>query len=499
MSCTTLLVGKNASYDGSTMIARNEDSGSGSFSSKDFIVVKPEEQPRKYKSVISKVEIDLPENPMRYTALPNGDNSEGIWACAGVNEKNVAMSATETLTSNERVLGADPLVRYIPACGKEGEKDFVPEKFGGIGEEDLVTITLPYINSAREGVIRLGELHEKYGTYEMNGIAFSDVDEIWWFETVGGHHWIARRVPDDCYVTMPNQLGLDEFDFEDAFSEQKEFMCSKDMREFIKENHLDLSLDGNFNPRDAFGSHSDSDHVYNTPRAWIMQKFFNPHSNIWDGDFADYKPSDDDIPWCRVPEKKITIEDAKYSLSSHYQGTIYDVYSKHNDNCLKGSLRPIGINRNNVLALIQIRPDKNESVKAIEWLAFGCNVFNAFVPFYTDINDTPKYLKNSGTIATTENFYWTNRIIAALCDPHFSENSSHIERYQLSVQSKARNLIKKYDEKISKLDYEKASEISEEANAEIAKMLKEETEKVLSAVLYESSCLMKNSFSKSDM
>ncbi|WP_274958325.1 C69 family dipeptidase, partial [Thermophilibacter provencensis] len=23
-------------------------------------------------------------------------------------------------------------------------------------------------------------------------------------ETVGGHHWIARRVPDDCYVTMPN-------------------------------------------------------------------------------------------------------------------------------------------------------------------------------------------------------------------------------------------------------------------------------------------------------
>lgn len=43
----------------------------------------------------------------------------------------------------------------------------------------------------------------------MNSIAFQDVDEIWWLETVGGHHWIARRVPDDCYVIMPNQLGLD--------------------------------------------------------------------------------------------------------------------------------------------------------------------------------------------------------------------------------------------------------------------------------------------------
>ena len=41
MSCTTLLVGKNASYDGSTMIARNEDSVAGSFDEKKLIVVHP--------------------------------------------------------------------------------------------------------------------------------------------------------------------------------------------------------------------------------------------------------------------------------------------------------------------------------------------------------------------------------------------------------------------------------------------------------------------------
>ena len=50
----------------------------------------------------------------------------------------------------------------------------------------------------------------------MNGIAFSDEDEIWWLETIGGHHWIAKRVPDDAYVTMPNQLGIDYFDLLDA-------------------------------------------------------------------------------------------------------------------------------------------------------------------------------------------------------------------------------------------------------------------------------------------
>ena len=46
---------------------------------------------------------------------------------------------------------------------------------------------------------------------------------------------------------MPNQLGLDVFDLEDALFEQKEYMCSADMREFIEENHLDLSFDDCFN------------------------------------------------------------------------------------------------------------------------------------------------------------------------------------------------------------------------------------------------------------
>ena len=59
MACTTILVGKKASYDGSTMIARTEDSQSGVFTPKEFLVVTPEDQPRHYQSVLSKFSIDL--------------------------------------------------------------------------------------------------------------------------------------------------------------------------------------------------------------------------------------------------------------------------------------------------------------------------------------------------------------------------------------------------------------------------------------------------------
>ena len=82
---------------------------------------------------------------MRYTAVPNALDGEGIWAAHGVNAAGVGMTATETITSNARVLGADPLVEYVPA------KDGVEEISGGIGEEDIVSLVLPLHSQCQRG------------------------------------------------------------------------------------------------------------------------------------------------------------------------------------------------------------------------------------------------------------------------------------------------------------------------------------------------------------
>lgn len=541
MPCTTILVGKAASYDGSTIIARNDDSGAGSYTPKKYAVVHPEEQPRIYKSVISHVEIELPDDPMRYTCVPNALSGEGIWAASGVNAANVAMTATETITSNPRVLGADPLVCYEPA---DGDK---PEKAGGIGEEDIVSITLPYIKSAREGVIRLGSLLEQYGTYEMNGVAFQDVDEIWWLETIGGHHWIARKVPDDVYVVMPKQFGMDEFDLADAFGAQNEFMCSADLPEFIEKYHLNVenmecvmlrnisqtgelqdkdenddcgqevddtnnetdSSDGTYTsiicPRDIFGSHDDADHVYNTPRAWFMERTLNPNSAVWDGPDADFTPVSDDIPWCMIPEKKITMEDVKYVLSSHYQGTPYDPYGNYGDKSLRGAYRSIGVNRTDFMSAIQIRPYADEDSSAIQWLAFASNAFNVMVPFYTNVDEVPEYLANTSAEVSTDNFYWTSRMIAAMADASYAKSVFHIERYDEKVMSKAHEIIYRYDDllgadrdvqtdAVSKL----GQKLRQQANRETADMVRQAASDTLGKVLYELSNQMKNSYSRSD-
>ena len=90
MSCTTILVGKKASFDGSTIIARNEDCSSGEFCEKRMSVENAAGK-KTYKSVIGHLEVALPEGGGRYTCMPNADLKDGLWEAAGVNEHNVAM------------------------------------------------------------------------------------------------------------------------------------------------------------------------------------------------------------------------------------------------------------------------------------------------------------------------------------------------------------------------------------------------------------------------
>lgn len=479
MPCTTILVGRAASCDGSTIIARNDDAGSFHYTAKKVQIIPARKEPATYKSVLSHAEIPLPGDALAHTAAPNALEGEGIWAASGINEANVSMTATETITSNPRVLGADPLVK------------------SGIGEEDLVMLVLPYIRSAREGVERLGTLLETYGTYEMNGIAFQDEQEIWFLETIGGHHWMARKVPDDGVVVMPNQLGIDRLDFQDSAG--RENLFSKDLPQFVEKHHLDLTMEGPFDPRAAFGSHEDSDHVYNTPRAWFMLRYLLPHSFQWDGLDADYRPTDDDLPWCVRPERKVTIEDVKYLLSSHYQGTPYDPYATYGDSKMRGAYRSIGINRTDLLSINQLRPGMRADCAAVQWISFGSNAFNVSLPMYSRVPEVPEYLSNTGAHATTDSFYWVSRMIAAMADASYKTCLAHIERYQLAAASKAHEILNRYDHLLlAQADEEKRIQLRLSANQELSDMVQELSQDTLDKVLFERSNGMKNAYARAD-
>ena len=313
-------------------------------------------------------------------------------------------------------------------------------------------------------------------------------------ETIGGHHWMARRVPDDVVVVNPNQFGMDAFDLDDALGEGKAHLCSKDLRAFIAENDLDLNQNGAFNPRDVFGSHTDMDHIYNTPRAWFMGRYLTPYSHRWEGENAEFTPESDNIPWSFIPDRKIAVEDVKYMLSGHYQGTEFDPYLGR-DTGKRGRYRSIGINRTGVTSICQIRPGMPEAIRGIEWICFGSTAFAAMLPVYPNVPKLPKYLSNVTLDVSTENYYWASRLIGTLADHDYPGCVQHIERYENAVMTKGRQIVREYDRRMTETgDFSLAAE----ANEKLCKMAREQTTGTLGKVLYESSVHMKNGYNRAD-
>lgn len=451
-TCTTFLAGKAATLDGSTLICRQEDYGNA-FDPQRFVVVDPKDQPLHYASKTTKFTLELPDNPLKYTSVPDADDSAGVFAAGGINAANVAMTATETATTNARVLGADPY-----------------NTESGIGEEDFVVLVLPYIKSAREGVKRLGHLLEQYGTYESNGIAFSDHDEVWYFETIGGHHWAAQKIPDDAYVIAPNQFNIADYDFESDSS-----MYSADLPTFIKQHHL--NPEHGLNLREIFGSRTASDARYNYPRAWYVQRLLS--------DEAGQQPTDQDLPFICHPKHKLAIEDVKQAMSSHFQQTDYDPYG-HGPVNERQKYRPIALNRNLEIHMLQIRNHVPDSIAGVHWLAFGPNTFNAVVPFYANIDDTPAPYKNTTGDFDLQNMYWLTHTIAALGDQNYHRYEMMEEAFEQTVVAACRQLQEQMDAKAA--DIEDQSLLSAEltkTNEKMAQISLNESTKLLGKMVKE--------------
>ena len=59
----------------------------------------------------------------------------------------------------------------------------------------------------------------------------------------------------------------------------------------------------------------------------------------------------------------------------------FTCYGSKGTPATRGAYRPIGINRNSQLAVLQLRPYAQPAYRAVQWMAFGSNSFNALIPY----------------------------------------------------------------------------------------------------------------------
>ena len=156
--CTTIIVGKRATTDGSMIVARSDD-WSAVVAKRLKVHPAKGQGPEEFVSFNNGFRCPLPKEALGYMGMPPYQYPDQ-WESAGFNTAGVGMSATESIFSSEKALAADPLVP------------------NGLGEISINSVVLPYVHSAKEGVERLGALIEKYGIAEGFGVGFIDQKEI---------------------------------------------------------------------------------------------------------------------------------------------------------------------------------------------------------------------------------------------------------------------------------------------------------------------------------
>lgn len=456
-ACTTLLAGKNSTNDGSTMIARNEDMGSAW--AKHFVVREENSNDANFVSAENGFSLQLPEEQLKYTATPEWDVSEGLFEEGGINSKNIAMSATESTTVKEEVLELDPLVE------------------NGISESSMLTVVLPYIESAKDGVERLGKIIEEEGTAEMNGVIFSDKDEIWYMDTLTGHHWAAVRVPDDQYAVIANTVSIQEFDWDN----EEEYLYSDGLKDFIDNNEL-ADTTGEISIREIFADTED-DAEYNLPRVWYGQQLLTD---------SDQQIEDTEFNLFETPDEPITVQKVAQVLGSHYEGTEHDPFVKtkteakkevaenqsfwdkvkalfvskeqeesETDANVEVSYRPISVPQTMESHILQIRNDMPEEISAIHWLALGVPDTSNYIPFYSSITETPVEYQMGDDEPDGESAYWAYREIHALAVPYYDEfKETDIVPVQEDVWTHMENSVEEIDAEAEKILEDNPSELS---------------------------------------
>ena len=290
LACTGVIVGKGLTSDGSYIFGRNEDFPYDPTHNKNFVVReggknKPGEI---FKDESNGFTYPLPETRYKYFSVPDVTPEEGIFDEAGFNEFGVAIDTTVSANSNDKIKKIDPYVK------------------DGLAESAMPTVILPYVKTAREGVLRLAEIIKTKGAAEGNILVIADKKEMWYIEIYSGHQFVAIKYPDDKFSVFPNTFFLGTIDLNDKNNVIKSDGIEKVAKEagsYVAENgkmHLAKSYAPEFAERDRSRSYSG-----------ILQ--LNPKAKI--------SYNDERFEFFQSSDKKITLQDVMAVLRNRLENT----------------------------------------------------------------------------------------------------------------------------------------------------------------------------------
>ena len=426
-ACTSFLVGKNASADGSAFITYNQDDY-GMFGRLHYLPAAQHakgEMRKIYDGDTNHYHGEIAEAPYTYAVM------------GYINEHQVGI--TETTFGGRSEL-EDP----------KGIIDYV----------SLMTIALQRSKTAREAIRVMTSLVQEYG-YASEGESFSiaDPNEVWILEMIGkgpkekGAVWVAIRIPDDCIACHANQSRIHQFNMKD----KKNVMYAKDVVSFARKKGYFTGKDADFSFADAYAPADFSAIRFCETRVW---SFYNKWVNGME-QYLDYvdgkhigqaKP----MPLYFKPKQKLSLQDVMNSMRDHYEGTPFDITKDVGAGPYEAPYRPtplvwehkgkkyfnerpISTQQTAGTYVIQLRASLPNAIGGVLWYGNDDPNMVAYTPVYCCATKAPECYdpKDASDVKFSWNSaFWVENWVSNMTYPRYSQLFPSVKAAREELESK---------------------------------------------------------------
>jgi dipeptidase/glyoxylase-like metal-dependent hydrolase (beta-lactamase superfamily II) len=385
-ACTTVLVGRALTADGSVIHAHNEDMGNEAvgrlWSAEASLHAGGQPLSVPY------VSLEQVQRTLGYWAGGNALGAEGLGASAeyraydsvlvGLNENGVSLSCNW-------------------AHSREGNRQGV-----GLRRYAIRQLLLERATSARHGVDLLGAWIETYGQADWGGLVYNlaDTREAWVVETTT-RNWVARRVRDDEIRVVANRFRIGS-DYD---------LSSKTLVSDAAANGWIDPTDGKLDFAQVYGLPSKMNQAYDTAREERVQDLLQPR------------------------EGAIAPEDLFGVLRDRYEGTDYytppqqqPVWREDLDAAPDLS-RTIGTNLAQSTFVAHLRANLPVSIGAVMWFGLGTPSYAGYVPLYAGGGSVPEEFSSSELEETDASTWWLFRRLQRAADRDYESRYPAIREF----------------------------------------------------------------------
>ena len=390
-ACTSFLVGKKASADGSVMITYAADSHN--------LYGELYHWPAAKWPKGSMLEIREWDSNKPLGKIPQVEETYNV--VGNMNEHQVAIT--------ESTFGGRPELE---------------DSTGIMDYGSLIYVALQRAKSAREAIHIMTSLVKEHGYYS-SGESFSiaDKNEAWIMEMIGkgvgnkGAVWVAIRIPDDCISAHANQSRIHQIPFDD----KENCMYSPDIVSFAREKGYFNGKDKDFSFTKAYCPYDFSALRGCEARVWAFMRKYDKSLDA-------YLPflkgeSDKPMPLYVKADRKLTLQDVKNGMRDHYEGTEFCMTNDAGMGPYKVPYRwrpmtfkvdgqeyvnerAIATQQTGFVLCAQLRNWLPDAIGGVLWFGVDDAATAVFTPMYGSIKETPECFRvGNGDMMT---FSWTS-------------------------------------------------------------------------------------------